>query len=392
MKKTIKINVVGFWTGFDKKSWFIMELLRKHYEVEFSDKPDFLFYSLYDNEFEKYDNCVKILYTGENIIPDFNQCDYGIGFDYLEFGDRYFRMYDFMPNKSINDRSDVTDDFVNRRFCNFIYSNATSGEGAILRQEFCKKLMEYKHVDCPGRVLHNMDTDELSSRNGKDWRKSKNEFLKKYKFTIAFENSLSNGYTTEKLFNPLESFSVPIYYGNPLVVRDVNPKSFINCNDYNNDFDAIIERIKYLDTHDDEYLAMLREKPMFSHFDFNRDDKLEKWLCSIIEKGNKPFNKDPRDWSSTPYINTIHKLTKDNEILKSSVDVIKLIQGVKEFKSYLDKHLVMEKNLVQGIDEASRNIHDKLKKNYKKTRKYFNVILISQLLIFCMIGYILFVS
>lgn len=124
--------------------------------------------------------------------------------------------------------------------------------------------------------------------------------MKKYKFTIAFENSSSNGYTTEKLYQPLQSFSVPIYWGNPLVVRDFNPKAFINCNDFDNDFDAVIERVKELDNDPDKYLAMLREKPMQPNFDFEQGKKFEKWLLGIVEKGNKPFNKDPHNRDGHP--------------------------------------------------------------------------------------------
>ncbi len=55
------------------------------------------------------------------------------------------------------------------------------------------------------------------------------------------------GYTTEKLFDCFKAGTVPIYWGNPEITRDVNPKAFINCNDYENDFDAVIERVKEID-------------------------------------------------------------------------------------------------------------------------------------------------
>ncbi|MCQ2562597.1 MAG: glycosyltransferase family 10 [Alphaproteobacteria bacterium] len=160
--------------------------------------------------------------------------------------------------------------------------------------------MEYKHVDCPGRVLHNIDIPELETHKG-NWGESKRELLKKYKFTIAFENSSSNGYTTEKLFDPFFATSVPIYFGNPIVAKDFNSKAFINANDFNNDFDAIIEGIKFLDTHRHEYLKMLRESPVSKNYDFDIPDKFEAWLISIIEKGNKPFNKDPLAFSPRIY-------------------------------------------------------------------------------------------
>ena len=316
--KTIKINIVDMYSGFDRDNHWLTKSLSKYYKLEFSDEPDFLFYSCFGNKHLAYKNCVKIFLTGENALPNFNECDYGQGFDYLDFGDRYFRKNYQVPSPIICDRSDVSDDMLQRKFCNFIYSNANRGEGAHLRQEFCKKLMEYKHVDCPGRVLNNMSADDLEPRDG-NWSTSKQEFLKKYKFTIAFENSASNGYTTEKLFQPLYAFSIPIYYGNPLVVRDFNPKAFINCNDYNNDWDAIIERVRELDNDQDKYLAMLRENPMQPDFDFNQQDKLEKWLCAIIERGNTPINKDPCDWEQYRQYWAQDALKKENEQLKQSL-------------------------------------------------------------------------
>ena len=55
-----------------------------------SNNPDYLFYSGFGYEHLKY-NCIRIFFTGECITPDFNECDYAIGFDRLDFGDRYLR-------------------------------------------------------------------------------------------------------------------------------------------------------------------------------------------------------------------------------------------------------------------------------------------------------------
>ena len=335
-KKTIKVDFCSFNPKFIKERNKYAAMLGKHYNLEFSKDPDFLFYSCFSDEYKAYKNCVKIYITGENILPNFNECDYAYAFDYIDFGDRYFhRMYS-VPSTDIVNRSAVNESFFNRRFCNFIYSNASSGEGAILRQEFCKKLMEYKHVDCPGKILHNLDAEgELAPRDG-DWWKSKLQFLKKYKFTIAFENSRSNGYTTEKLMQPLQSFSIPIYWGNPLVTRDFNPKAFINCNDYDNDFDAVIARVKELDNDPDKYLAMLRENPMQPDFDFELDKKFEQWLVNIIEKGNKPFNKDPRDWQGIAIRTTGREIKtlreEKQQLLDENADMKKQLQSLRQIK------------------------------------------------------------
>ena len=292
-KKTIKINACDFWTGFKPENNLLSSVLGDRYNFEISDEPDFLVYSCFGEEFKKYKNCVKIFYTGENVCANFNECDYGIGFDDIKFGDRYLRFN--CCYRIVSSKRKVTKDLLKRKFCNFIYSNSNSGEGALLRQEFFYKLSEYRHIDAPGKVCHNMDAAELVPRDG-DWILSKQNFLENYKFTIAFENSKSIGYTTEKLFDPLRAYSIPIYWGNPDIVKDVNPKSFINCNDYD-DFEGVIKRVIELDNNDREYLKMLKERPIpRNSFLKHQYRKREKFLINIIEKGMKPFNKNPRNF------------------------------------------------------------------------------------------------
>lgn len=126
----------------------------------------------------------------------------------------------------------------------------------------------------------------------KNWwyDEGKINFLKNYKFTIAFENTKGNGYTTEKLTDAFMACSIPIYWGNPLVTREFNPKAFINCNDFDS-FDSVIEYIKLLDNNDELYLEMLSQPPLL--FDpEKREKELEDFLYGIIERGNKPFEKD----------------------------------------------------------------------------------------------------
>ena len=78
------------------------------------------------------------------------------------------------------------------------------------------------------------------------------EFLQGYKFTIAFENSSYPGYTTEKIAEALTTNTIPIYWGNPLIARDFNPDSFINCHDFG-DFDEVIDHVIKVDKDDALY-------------------------------------------------------------------------------------------------------------------------------------------
>jgi hypothetical protein len=184
----------------------------------------------------------------------------------------------------------ITPDMAKRKFCNFIYSNDSNGEGAVIRKQFCQDLSKYKKVDCPGKVLNNMQ-NAINSRVG-NFAQGKLDFQKDYKFTIAFENNLYEGYTTEKLSQAFVANTIPIYWGNPDVVKEFNPKAFINCNDYDN-LDDVIKKVIELDNNDEEYLKMLKEPCMQPDYDFDKKKKLEDFLINIMEKGNKPFNKNP---------------------------------------------------------------------------------------------------
>ena len=241
----------------------------------------------FNNDFRKYgDNPVRIYYYTENVFPDFNVFDYAIGCRWLDFGERHmhysFWQYNYRRWDSI-DNSKLLDLLARRKFCNFIYSNSHLGRGARLRQEFCKKLMEYKHVDCPGKVLNNM-ADAIVPRTG-DWARGKEDFIKDYKFTIAFENSMTDGYTTEKMGQPLLMNSVPIYWGNRLVAKEFNPEAFIDANDFS-DWDALIQRVIELDNNDNEYMRMLRQNPIIGKVP-NYDQMLCDHMLNIFQNGKK---------------------------------------------------------------------------------------------------------
>ena len=198
-KPKIKINFCDNDETFvNKEKNVFIEILQKFYDIEISPNPDFLFFSCFGTKHYSFTNCVKIYYTNENVIPDFNECDYGIGFHHINFEDRFLRCteYNLKLQPQIQDRKNLPDILAKRKFCNFVYSNRINGGGASLRTDFCKKLSQYKHIDCPGKVLNNMQ-NAIAPRNG-DWQQGKLDFLSNYKFTIAFENRKTNGYTTEK--------------------------------------------------------------------------------------------------------------------------------------------------------------------------------------------------
>ena len=275
--KTVRINFSDFWRGFNPNDNFLINVLRERYDVQICDDPDYLFFSCFGLDHTPFDG-VKIFYTGEDVSPDFNFCDYAIGFDEMQFGDRYLRYPIFTHRKGFAEakvKHLVTDEDIAQkdRFCNFVYSNKKANP---IRAQFFETLsQQYKHVDSGGGYLNNVGGPVPN----------KLAFQKHYKFSIAFENDKSEGYTTEKITDAFAAKTVPIYWGNPHVTRDFNPKAFINCNDYDT-FDEVIERIKEVDEDDALFRAML-EEPIFTpenHPERFSEDRLREFLFAIFDQ------------------------------------------------------------------------------------------------------------
>jgi len=248
--RKIKIGFADFYDGFDPEHYFITELLSTHFDVEITDDPDYLFYSVFGDTHLRYD-CIRIFYTGENQVPDFNLCDYAIGFDRMDFGDRYFRLpihYLYTEDTLAMERRHLTPDseFLNREgFCSFVYSN---NRASAERNRFFDMLSAYRPVASGGRFRNNVGgpvDDKVA-------------FQQHYRFCIAFENSSYPGYTTEKLVQAFAAGAIPIYWGDPEVERVFNGAAFINCHRYAS-FEEVVEEVKRLDADSDAMLRMLHE-------------------------------------------------------------------------------------------------------------------------------------
>lgn len=307
-KKTIKINFKYFWGGFDPEDNFFTNLLRKKYNVILSDKPDYLFYSVYPEVYGTKDiskigekikklspklyvflrklyatmkykksvreipqgNFIKIFYASEHIRPNMQECDWAFS-SYFEEEINHpkhmripmYRISDYKlkdagipPLKKKIDMKKIKKE--KTKFCNFIYSNEVSA-----RNNFFKKLNKYKKIDSPGRCMNNMlpighETTPRKSRDSINWVQEKLNFLKKYKFTISFENFSQSGWVTEKLTHPMLVNSIPIYVGHEDVKKEFNTKSFLNFHDFKN-MEEFIKYIIKIDTDDKLYERLLKE-------------------------------------------------------------------------------------------------------------------------------------
>ncbi|MBU2615615.1 MAG: hypothetical protein KKC19_00775 [Nanoarchaeota archaeon] len=330
-KKTIKINFKYFSEGFNPENNFFINNLRKLYDVEINDNPDYLFYSVYPEIKNSRDlsktgdfikklspkvylllrkfyskiinfslkdrlplpegDYIKILYSSDHLRPDMSKCDWAFS-EYFEEeinSPKHMRL-PIMANDyqlkdsgipSINKKIDfIKTRKEKKKFCNFIYSQEINS-----RNNFFKELSKYKRVDSPGRCMNNMPSishkSPKESRLSKNWVVNKLDFLKKYKFTISFENANLSGYVTEKLTHPMLVNSIPIYFGHKDVGKEFNTKSFINSNDFNNMKDFVNYIVK-VDKDDVLYEKILRE-PFYKDNQLPRDLDIKRVLKRFRE-------------------------------------------------------------------------------------------------------------
>lgn len=282
MKKKIKVKFVDFWPNYDIKNHMIYKSIIKKYDVILSDDPDYLFYSVFGNDNLNYNDCIKIFYTAENISPDFNLCDYAIGFDYIDFGDRYLRLPNFYNQSYEKSFSNIMNkkngkEILDRKtdFCCFVYSN---NKADIYREKLYNAINEYKNVKSGGRFNNNIGR----------FIDDKIEFQKEFKFCIACENSSYPGYTTEKILDAFASYTIPIYWGDTDITKVFNEKAFINCNNCRT-FDEVVKKIKEIDEDDQKYINMINE-PIFVNNSFYQNKQLElldQFLYNIFDQDKK---------------------------------------------------------------------------------------------------------
>ncbi|MFA5997329.1 MAG: glycosyltransferase family 10 [Candidatus Paceibacterota bacterium] len=281
----IRIKICDYGKNKVTSDHFIIGALSKYYEIELSENPDYLFYHEAAYDHLKYD-CIKIFYTGENISPNFNLCDYAISFDHLTFEDRHYRLPLYLIKVFYNkdEIQLVGNDYLNKSdlftknelahktgFCSFVYSNYRAEEQ---RKIIFDKLSEYKKVDAGGGYLNN-----IGGRVN-----NKLEFEMKHKFSIAFENSSRSGYTTEKIVSSLVAKTIPIYWGNPNIGNEFNTKRFINCHDYAS-FDEVLVKVKELDNNDELYIKMLNEPIVAAGYNFDEvKNGFDLFLKNIIDQ------------------------------------------------------------------------------------------------------------
>jgi hypothetical protein len=263
------VCVVNFWDGAFDGDFFEFFFNLALGGMEYTDNPhtaDVIISSVFGNV--QTDPKKTIMYIGENVRPSFYGYDYSLSFDYDTYGGRNFRLplwwsrlawegfeqkprrvgsnnhgYEQLIDIKSLTKPRVLDLKAKDKFCVMVAGNP---EG--LRINMYKQLSQYKQVDGYGNMF------------GNSLRKSKFAILPEYKFCLCPENSIYDGYVTEKLLDAYAGLTLPIYSGDLSVERDFNTAAFWNYQD-ERDMDKFVEIVSDLDRNE-EWYKVYYEQPL----------------------------------------------------------------------------------------------------------------------------------
>lgn len=277
----MRINFVGFAPGFIKTDNYFYHLLSGKYDIEIdNDDPEIVFFSIDPygkREIEKYPNAFKIFFTDKDIKPNLtkkvvkdgsyhiHRADISLSSHYIDdrrhyrfpawaYNVNWFRLkYNhrrlpaYMPSTMILESAYRRDFDKPSGFCCMVSSKRND-----MRINLFDEISRYKQVDSGGDLCKNVDRIL-----GRGDQIGKIDFMSKYKFTIVVESSKTDGFTTEQLLHPLSVGSIPIYYGNELVDKDINPNSIINASGYRGN--DLIDLLREIDNDDKLFKNIVAE-------------------------------------------------------------------------------------------------------------------------------------
>ena len=286
-KKTLNVLFTDMWDGFNPD--YNMFLLMMCEGLKYSQKdvringystkslpadckPNILIFGPFGSEWKQdiWKNIKKVHFTGENTQPQISHnVELNLGYAHADFVNQsYIRFPLWMieinwfgadPDRIQNPKPLPIDRCTTvypgeigekTKFCAFVVTNPCNP----LRNNAFHWLSQYKKVDSAGRLFNNVGDEIFAGLGGGGGELKKHDFLKKYKFSLAYENSSSQGYTTEKLLHAKAAGCIPIYWGDPKVERDFQISGFIDARNITSP-EELIAAVKKIDENPSEYLT-----------------------------------------------------------------------------------------------------------------------------------------
>jgi len=271
----IRVGFCDMWHEFNPSYNFFTLLLTNHLNaitspakivgvdvnsyVVGSEEIDLLIFGPFGQRWSKVNKSIpKVHYTGENTGP-VRRDDVQLNLGFEHNTDKYLRFplwlleidwFSADPEKIVNPKPVPLESCINvpstlldakDKFCSFIVSNPKQP----VRNNAFKVLTKYKQVDSAGRLFNNVGDILAAGPGGGGGELKKHQFLKSYKFSIAYENTMSPGYTTEKYLHAKAAGCVPIYWGDS-GNADFDMEGCIDARGLTED--ALIETVRKVDT------------------------------------------------------------------------------------------------------------------------------------------------
>lgn len=331
----------------------------------------------------------KIHYTGENTpIVKRDDVKLNLGFIHADMNDSsYLRLPLWMieinwfradAERIINPKPIPIDrcckvymDEPRDKFCAFIVTNPRQPA----RNAAFHWLSQYKKVDSAGRLFNNVGADIFAGLGGAGGELKKLEFLKNYKFCLAYENESSPGYTTEKWLHAKAAGCVPIYWGDPKFEREFDIDSCIDARNVVTPKE-LIDLVSSVDSNDDLY-NKIRSKPALD--DVRRDlvrrtlSECAKriWAISGTEAGD--LDKIPKflgytcDVDSDESVEPESTVSMDNTVFVTGCNERFLSSLHIQLKSLAQQYEVVPelRAIVYLMDDVSKDVEDIFKNEYK---------------------------
>ncbi|MEI0549840.1 glycosyltransferase family 10 [Brachyspira intermedia] len=292
-KDTIKDKITFFvrndWPVNEKEFTgnYFYNLIKNNYisDLEISYNPDIEFFAPIGKRYflEKSKAKIKIFYTGECVSDKaidkrwaeyydncINDVDLSLGFDRID-ENKYqnyvrFPIWIFYNFNRLLDKKDYTKDDIKKVIDNInnakskknkFASLVASHDATNIRKQMYNQISKIDHINCPGKLFHNDNALK------QDFNNNKIEYLKEFKFNICPENTISDGYITEKLFDAFKSGCIPVYNGDENIELDLVNKDALLFFKKDEDNTELIKEIEKLHKDDKLFDAFQKQTKIY---------------------------------------------------------------------------------------------------------------------------------
>lgn len=275
----MKVLFSHFWPDLRAEySPFFLSLRENFSNVELTadnEEADVVFYSIFgDSPYEIKKDKRNFLYVGEShqyiektfstqfnkIIREVNL----IGSDPKnDLALSNFRFTEWMWQINWFNQSELVDTFLIKEIQNKRPNNLFKKNKAA----FVSRYSTHEWLSCRYNFIKQLELLGLSidefgfERYLAPGYRNKIKVLKRYKVQLPFENNISPGYVTEKLFHGLLAGGINIYYGDDAAKTDFNPNLFFHfkeASELPEIFNVVLNKVR-----DKKYLNSIRREPIF---------------------------------------------------------------------------------------------------------------------------------